>query len=294
MNKIYFGLFIGICVVLCTPVYAVDLTQYCSDGYYKIPNEQVCSRAPGCKPGDAWDYDKLNTSSKMPNPQQCMGDGESGRGGKGCAGYVPLCCYEVARTGDFTKCIGYWERLWCTPSQCNEAKSNGASDGQCGGSCQCGHAFSSYCGNKQPVPIEKRLGGSVQPTSAPTTVPTRIPTPTQIPTRIPTLTPTRIPIPSPTPRISDEPRPTLIYVPTEIPTFASNATTPSPTMVVAPTSSIPLPVVLVQRTEKILQVPLKTYERVMTIDSQIEQTFEGWFGRLLEKIIELSNYQFSK
>ncbi len=158
----------------------ISLEPYCKNGYYEIPNEPICSRAPGC---GGYDYDSLNNSSKMPNAQQCMGDGASGRAQKGCAGYVPLCCYEVARTGDFTKCIGYWERLWCTKSQCNTAKSRGASDSQCGGSCQCGHAFDTYCGAKDPVPLSQRLqgggGGGSNPTPtsvAPTATPGQNPT----------------------------------------------------------------------------------------------------------------------
>lgn len=138
--------------------------DYCGgsdNDYYVIPGEQICSRAPNaCGNG----YDELNTEAKMPNPGQCMGEGSEGRAQKGCAGYVPLCCYEMARTGDYTKCIGYWERLWCTQSQCLQAASRGASDSQCGGSCQCAHANIAYCGDINPVPIEKRLGLATTPT----------------------------------------------------------------------------------------------------------------------------------
>ena len=160
---------------LAKPISAeTSLEPYCKNGYYEIPGEQICSRAPYC---GGYGYDELNTDSKAPNPQSCMGDGPGGREDKGCAGYVPACCYEVARTGQFTKCIGYWERLWCAPSQCNTAISRGASDAECGDSCQCGHAFNEYCGNVQPVAIETRLGTAPQPTATPTNRPTG-PTPT--------------------------------------------------------------------------------------------------------------------
>lgn len=149
---------------------STSLEPYCIDGYYKIPTESaVCSRAPNC---GGYGYDELNTQDKMPNPQTCMGDGDSQRQEKGCAGYVPLCCYEMARTGDYTKCIGYWERLWCTKSQCDVAASNGASGSQCGGNCgDCGHAFRTYCGeNKTEIPLITRLGsGNSQVTPTPTT-----------------------------------------------------------------------------------------------------------------------------
>src|SRR3989344_5756899 len=98
---------------LAKPISAeTSLEPYCKNGYYEIPGEQICSRAPYC---GGYGYDELNTDSKTPNQQSCMGDGPGGREDKGCAGYVPACCYEVARTGQFTKCIGYWERLWCAP-----------------------------------------------------------------------------------------------------------------------------------------------------------------------------------
>jgi len=134
-----------------------------------------------------------------------MGDGAVARGQGGCAGYVPACCYEVARTGDYTKCIGYWERLWCAPSQCETAKQRGASDSQCGGSCQCGHAYGHYCGDVPVVPVEQRIGGAaptptptiaIAPTSkpgiTPTATPIVTPTLTPIPTAIPTATPTPV------------------------------------------------------------------------------------------------------
>jgi hypothetical protein len=171
---------------------ALDPT-YCggeSNDYYVIPGEDICSRAPNaCGNG----YDELNTEEKMPNAQACMGDGEAGRAEKGCAGYVPACCYEMARTGDYTKCIGYWERLWCTSSQCATAESNGATDSQCGGDCLCSHASFDYCGDISPVPLESRLGTGVTPTVTLTITPTSSISPTISPTGAsvsPTNTPT--------------------------------------------------------------------------------------------------------
>ncbi len=214
----------------------ISLEPYCTDGYYKIPTENtVCSRAPNC---GGYGYDELNTQDKMPNPQACMGDGDSGRQEKGCAGYVPLCCYEMARTGDYTKCIGYWERLWCTKSQCDVAVSNGASGSQCGGSCgDCGHAFKSYCGeDKSEIPLSTRLGGSAPPASptsqaaTPTSPPSELtPTSTQtVPTQ--TLTPTR----SQTPSITSTTTPTATQTPT--PTLTNTLTpTLSPTLTLTPT-----------------------------------------------------------
>ncbi len=208
-----------------------SLEPYCHDGYYKLPNEPVCSRSPGC---GGYTYAELNTSDKMPDPQLC--EGENGGVGRGCNGWVPLCCYEMVRTGDFTKCIGYWERLWCAPSQCQEAERNGASDSQCGGSCQCSHAFKTYCGDVPPIPLDVRLRGELEygqpynPTTPtlppPTSTPTQKPTPTTIPTTQSTSNP---PFSSPTPTsINNIPTSYPINTPTSPPTqYTPKPTSPS-------------------------------------------------------------------
>lgn len=283
-------------LIFFTPfVYSVDLTQYCSDGYYKIPGEEVCSRAPGCKSGPEWDYDALNKADKMPNPQKCMGDG-AGREDQGCAGYVPVCCYEMARTGDYTKCIGYWERLWCAESQCAEARSNGASDSQCGGSCQCAHAFTSYCGNKSPVPIEQRLGQNPAsptprtPTSVPTLKPTTKPSPTATaPTRVPSQrvpSPTRLLNPTPTTQ-KLPPTPTIIrniffkpvpkvtnLVPTVAPYIIEQGATPSSPIRTILRTTAP-------KVDTTLLIGTEVVARVTTWDQWLEVWIESLFDRLL-------------
>ncbi|OGK13896.1 hypothetical protein A2861_02960 [Candidatus Roizmanbacteria bacterium RIFCSPHIGHO2_01_FULL_38_15] len=208
----------------------VSLEPYCKDGYYSIPGEpEKCSRAPGC---GGYDYDELNVINKMPNPQSCTTNPHA------CGGKPPLCCYEMARTGDFTKCIGYWERLWCPKQLCDEARANGASDGQCGGSCQCNHAFGHYCGdNVKIISIAERLGQTA-PTSTPNT-PT--PTSTQAP-QPPTASPTTprpvntaTTIPSPTrpnttqaPAVTTAGQPTLTS-PAQIPTPTTQTQAQQPT-----------------------------------------------------------------
>lgn len=210
----------------------ISLEPYCQDGYYNIPGEPRCSRAPNC---GGYGYDELNTTDKMPNPQSCMGDG-SGRNDKGCAGYVPVCCYEMARTGRYTKCIGYWERIWCTKPQCDQAAANGASNSECGGDCgDCGHAFKTYCGpDKQAVPLAQRLGIGAPPTATNTQAPpptsTFTPRPIQ-PTA--TFTPTTAPN-QPTQRPT-APMATFTPVPTAPP--GNVPTTVKQPTVVKPTSS---------------------------------------------------------
>ncbi len=205
-------------------VQAQSLEQYCKDGYYKLDNEPVCSRAPNC---GGRGYDDVY-SLPMPDPQKCMAENEAG-----CRGWVPLCCYEVARTGDFTKCTGYWERLWCAPVQCATARSRGASDAQCGGDCRCGSAFNNYCGDTPPVPLQDRLSAKYpygSETSTANLNPTATPTPPPAlftPTPFPTFTPipTRnITYPTPSPTVF-EPTPTQIYKPSINEPYLS----PSPT-----------------------------------------------------------------
>ncbi|GIW63426.1 MAG: hypothetical protein KatS3mg091_228 [Patescibacteria group bacterium] len=208
-------------------VSAQSLEPYCKDGYYEIPNEPICSRAPNC---DGYGYDKT-AELPYPNPQACMGDGNNRFG---CDGWVPLCCYEVARTGDFTKCVGYWERLWCSPYQCDAARDNGASDDQCGGSCMCGHAFKSYCGKRPALPLEDRLSGKY---SYGTRI--NLPTPTAVPTPTLTLAPTQAPIPT-----ESRPYVTVVYsIPTltPVPTEVFYGLNPTPTQLTIQPTSTPTP-----------------------------------------------------
>ncbi|MFO0703560.1 MAG: hypothetical protein U0525_02430 [Patescibacteria group bacterium] len=249
----------------------ISLEPYCKDGYYKIPTEtKVCSRAPGC---GGYDYDTLNTDAYRfgmtggsNSHNECMGNvNANGKdSAPACQGYVPLCCYEMARTGDFTKCIGYWERMWCAQSQCDTAVSRGASDSQCGG-CQCAHAINSYCGNVTPVSLSVRLGG-VAPTSGPTTAPTSGPTSgaTTAPTSGPTSgQPTATNSPTGTPTKSPSPSytmiPTRTATPTKTPTNTPTATnTPTPTSTITPTKTqTPSPSISPTPTSTITPTPPK-------------------------------------
>lgn len=150
-----------------TQVQAMSLENYCVDGYYKIPNEKVCSRAPKC---GGKNYEEV-AALPEPNPQECMGDNDGQR--IGCQGYVPLCCYEIVRTGDPTMCVGYWERLWCHPDQCAkiDQEKGRVCNGGHPGTCRCGYAFRSWCQGadapRPPVSLEMRLGVKFS-TSTPT------------------------------------------------------------------------------------------------------------------------------
>ncbi|MDA1317186.1 MAG: hypothetical protein O3B87_04135 [bacterium] len=293
----------------------ISLVGYCSSGYYQIPTEsKICSRAPGC---GGYNYDTLNTDSwrfgmtgGSESHNACMGDGPD-RATGGCAGYVPLCCYEMARTGDYTKCIGYWERLWCAKSQCNEAASKGASDSQCGGSCNCGNAFGSYCGDKPVVPLAQRLGiqqptNSPQPTNTPRPASTNTPVPTNtsVP-QAPTHTtapnqPTNTPVPSNTPVPN---APTSTPPPQQVPQatvppadqpIGINPQEPAPSREPLNIDIIPeLPskqeVVanLNSTTAKPLAVVNTSYEAVVSVDQQLELVAESWIFKLRVAILKL-------
>lgn len=166
MKKFLFIFFFGFFSFFSvSSVLAQTLENYCTGGYYVIPGEKKCSRAPGC---GGYTYDDLNKDSLMMDHDYCLGQGVviGNPSTRPEEGYFPLCCYEMERTGDYTKCIGYWERLWCASSQCKNAAKNGASDSQCGGDCQCatsseGHGLQDV----QPVPLSQRLNSStVTPT----------------------------------------------------------------------------------------------------------------------------------
>ncbi len=283
-----------------------DISGYCKDGYYQIPGEQVCSRSPNC---GGYGYDELNTTSKMKSAQSCMGDGD-GRAERGCAGYVPLCCYEMARTGQYTKCIGYWERLWCSQDLCTEAENNGASNDECGGSCQCAHANNSYCGKITSVPIEQRLGKPV-PTSRPTATPTRassVPTSTPTPSSPSGISPTA----QPTAQVTATPRPTATPALTQAPVITipfGNQTynapspylspTPLPLMPISNLSQLSLPrieanvqairsrvepEVVVARTQKVLDAPKTVTKTIQSADIELETTIDSWWLLMINRI----------
>ncbi|MCR4326378.1 MAG: hypothetical protein NUV52_01850, partial [Candidatus Roizmanbacteria bacterium] len=287
-----------------------DISGYCKDGYYQIPGEQVCSRAPNC---DGYGYDELNTSSKMKSAQSCMGDGD-GRDERGCAGYVPLCCYEMARTGQYTKCIGYWERLWCSQDLCTEAKNNGASNDECGGSCQCAHANNSYCGKITSVPIEQRLGiaapsptasapsPTARPTARPTATPTTgitpgvtnpAPTSTTIPTTtLPTQSPTQVPVITiPFGNQTYNPPPSPYIPPTPLPLMPINNLSelnlPSIEANVQVIRSHVDPEKITFTTQKVLDAPKKVTKTIQSADIELEATIDSWWISMINRIRDI-------
>ncbi len=175
---------------------SISLSNYCVDGFYKIPGEPVCSRAPFCGNNNSYALCEGGIPAVDPRSQDCMGDGDGQR--VGCRGKPPLCCYEMARTGDPMMCCGSWERNWCYPSQCAkiDPEKSKICNGGTPGTCACGSATKAtgpYCDKPgdilvdPPFSLEKRLG--ITPPTASTPTPSTTPYP---------LTPTPSSSPTPT------------------------------------------------------------------------------------------------
>ncbi len=233
----------------------VSLDQYCAEGYYVIPGEKRCSRAPKCGGAPYDSYKWVAENVPMPDYGECTDEGKGPLIGNPpntnpFYGYVPLCCYEVARTHDPERCVSHWERLWCHPDQC--AQINNASGCE-GGDCQCGEGLKTWCDQKgcdlkPPVPLSTRLNlntGNAPLVPSPTSASgsesaeTLTPSPTTSLDTNPTATPTNPPgdaplsDSTPTSAPGNEPRPTNTP-PTDpfeppTPTIGIARSTPTPT-----------------------------------------------------------------
>lgn len=277
----------------------ISLEEYCSGGYYQIPGEKVCSRAPKCGEYKNMSYDEFR--AKFINFSvwdECMGNTNETRASSGCGGYVPACCYEMERLRDPEMCIGYYERNWCHPTQC-AAINNETGCG--GGGCSCGHAWTADCsgagGAAAPEPLEVRLGQVAPPTNtpaSPTAAPTVGPASTLVPTGGPTLTPIYYPpnFPSPTPTI--KPTSSIFQNPTPLsgappPTskpFSFPNPTASNTNTVVPTlsSAINLPVLSLPKLPEV-DVKENVRESVATI-SKVSAKPLGIVEQLFKTIVE--------
>lgn len=278
-------------VLLPLPVRAeISLEQYCKDGYYQIPGEKKCSRAPNC---GGKGYDELNKAELMPDHNDCLDEGRGmviGNPPNSSAfyGYVPLCCYEMARTGDPLKCIGYWERLWCHPDQCKAIDND---HGCGGGACQCAHAMKGWCETRKcnmlpPVPLEVRLGLKKPtptvpppPTAPPYIPPTRPPAPTAAaPTRPPYIPPQQAASPPPV-------RPPATAAPVRLPTAP-----PPPPIIVTdyPKASKPLPDLAVKSTlrKAVIGVDpgLRQAETLFTLIVRADRNLENFINTAISSL----------
>jgi len=214
------------------------LEPYCAEGWYRIPGEKQCSRAPKCGEPPYNSYAWVAQNVPMANYNDCLDEDKGmllGDPPESSAfyGYVPLCCYEMARLQDPEMCIGNWERLWCHPQQCAQINNDTGCDG---GPCLCGNALRTWCNESScnllsPVPLSTRLNLVADlPTNTPNpNTPTHTLTPSlsQTPTVTVPLSVTPTVTPSLTPSLTTSPRPSL--TPTPPPAQTVTATfTPSP------------------------------------------------------------------
>lgn len=154
-----------------------QLDAYCTEGYYLIPGEKQCSRAPKCGVTPYDDYGWVSENVPMPDLTECT-DVDRGpvigstSGTSAFDGYVPLCCYEMARTHDPQKCVSDWERRWCNPEQCAQINNDSGCEE---GGCQCAEDILTACDKigcdlRPPVPLSERLHitppDSIQPESS--------------------------------------------------------------------------------------------------------------------------------
>lgn len=269
----------------------MSLEPYCKnsdgeyDGYYHEPGDSMlCSRAPWCGPlytkllngesaGDpsdsnGYDYDTINTDAYKPNSGACADRGGA-QGTYVNQGLYPLCCYEISRTGNAQKCIGYFERKYCHPTQCSQIIRNdadcaafGYTSAQCAiiknmnqeigrSDFACGDALVGWGHDTSqiatPVPLSARYPGTqagtatptiaqASPTPIPTTTASQPPTATQTPTATPSPSATSTPVPTMTPTRTLTPTPTITLTPTRTPTAIPTAT---PTITRTPTPTLP-------------------------------------------------------
>ncbi len=287
MKSTYTACVLFLCVALAVPytVSAQSLENYCKDGFYQIPGEKKCSRAPHC---GGYGYEDLNKADLMPNNNDCLDEGRGmviGDPPRSSAfyGYVPLCCYEMERLKNPEMCIGYWERLWCHPDQC-KAIDNERGCG--GGACQCAHAMKGWCEMRNctmlaPVPLAVRLGQKPKPTVPASPTPLRTPTaPVRLPTVPPSL-PTRMPTSPPLPPLpSATPVPFDIGQPSGIPL-------PEPTLPRQSSGSLPVRSTLrvaIVKTDPLLKMLKNAFDSLVAADRMLERSIEGRIGLLKNSV----------
>jgi len=277
-----------------------SLEPYCSGAHFNIPTEDPsCHRA-----SDECGVSYESTKNVPYDYNRCLGNGIAERSTKVCAGYVPLCCYEVERTGIPTKCP--WpEDEYCHPQQCAKIKPelrNSCYDGR-NHKCYCGNALNHWCIQTDGlpsvpyIPLETRFG--MQP-PAPTDTPSAAPSPTSVTQPTPTPQPTATPQPTrplypttaitptsyqiPTsavvkPTIRNNIYPTSLPPPTIGPITTSNQSSPSiinlPNFqLIANNTKAQLQIAAIKTafaSQRVLDLPRYIVAALLSLDRQLEQ-----------------------
>lgn len=170
---------------------ASNWDSLCRDGVYyvKDPNgngEIGCGRAPNCDDTSYGDTAGIAWNGK--NGSCWVGSGSCG---PACKGFVPLCCYKMAESGNAEDCA-FPERKYCRQDQCKKQTADG----------NCGSGINDYCvkrdkclADRDDVPIlslEDRIAGRKAPSGGNQTPPTNTPTsipPTSVPPTVPPTQP---------------------------------------------------------------------------------------------------------
>lgn len=172
---------------------ATNWDSLCRDGVYYVKNpngsgEIGCGRAPNCDDTSYGDTAGIAWDGK--NGACWVG---SGACGPACKGFVPLCCYKMAESGNAEDCA-FPERKYCRQDQCKKQTADA----------NCGSGINDYCvkrdkclADRDDVPIislEDRVAGRKTPSGGNQTPPTNTPVPpTDPPTQQPQNTPTQQP-----------------------------------------------------------------------------------------------------
>lgn len=219
-----------------TSAFAAEADDSCREGVYYVKNPDNPGEEISCGRGKCGGVSYEGTASIDHVKAGKCWVGNSACG-PACKGFVPLCCYKMAETGDAKDCP-FPERGFCMKQQCNRQTQNVDS--------ACGNQQGAYClipncvEDRGQIPffsLEDRLagrktpsGGGSPPTATqvpPTAVPTATKTP-NMPTSTKTPTPTQVPAgqntPTPTTRvIGTSPTPTTIVGNPPTPTSTSNS-----------------------------------------------------------------------
>jgi hypothetical protein len=163
-----------------TSAFAAEADNYCRNGVYYVKNPDNPNGELSCGRGvcDGVSYEGTASIDAKGNGKCWWGDSDCG---PACKGYVPLCCYKMAETGDAKDCP-FPERKYCRHDQCNRQTKNEDAN--------CGSGISTYCADipncledRDDVPVlslEDRLAGRKTPSNVGTS-PTDIPQNTATP-----------------------------------------------------------------------------------------------------------------
>ena len=141
------------------PAFAIDnLSAICHGGTY-----DYCSEAPKCGEyaDKSYDWFVTNVSPNPPFVMEIFQTCNEADYNYLCQGYVPLCCYELARTHDKDMCAGM-DTNYCMPVQCAQAP-NSVSTKSCSVSSKhwCEAKKGIDITNVAPIPLSQRFPNDV-------------------------------------------------------------------------------------------------------------------------------------